>query len=918
VPDQALDLVKRVAPLDADGMNLSRPANQVLWTLLQNVVITSGRIESRPGLVPVGPRSQDVTTISPGIPAVIMQAQQYLDEDTSIGKQERLAPTSTVSAGTWAITGAATVHEALDDNPPDEGTTKVDSSTDADAFRLGFANPSNTLDVVDGVIIYTRARAKVPGERAVLTVTDIFGTYGTIDLSSGQFDSDAVLQPGWQDYFLFAPIRPNGDPWKKTDVNSITLTWTLTTSTTWAIDILIPQTYGSDNDFSEATLSNWVDSTEIPIAFFDIDKSTFTNATALGDKMSVTFDGLDGTWASIDSIEVRCKTAKRTVGPNPSIQFYHKGTDSVDRDLGSEVVVNAISNNTTTNAAYVGQQLLGGTVKSSGEVSLNPETGVAWTPAEVNAGLECGIEVAALPSGQSVEVSSMEIIVRGASNTSGAEVDAVAVIAMGRSLSSGDPSLAMGRIMGTHTGFMRLDEQTNTEDGFVDVSTGIAGPTASPLDWDWTEFGNKLYVANAADKLYRYPDATDTFDQITTDMLGHTIWTFGNRLMMGDVIDAGTRHPRRVAWGALAADDTWSGDAAAGDLDLTHGGQGRIVKGLPLSSHVTALYLDKGIYNLSWTGDDSAPFLPRIVDTDTGIVAPNTCKAVIDSGGSATHLFLGRGPGGIDIYSYDGSQAIPIGGEINSDLVSRANPQTIRHSFAEIEPRNNLYLLFVPEGDQLYPEQCWVYHIESGHWTRWTFPVAITCAGQWKLVAPGDVVPSKTVEIQDGETELILATSFGAPYWFNPDRFTDVTVPGGNDNEITKEYFVTSATDGEGYWDRETPIDVDVRTGDVEFSDDGNTRLTGLKRVFITYVDRGGTDITIDESLDGGATFTNTINATLSGTNSGKIRNADFQIPTPTSGRRHMVRIRTTDSSERQKLEIIEYSAYYQDYGEVP
>ena len=922
MPEQAIDLVKRVSPMDADGMNLSRPANQVLWTLLENVVIHNGRIETRPGLVPLGPRVQDVSSILSGIPTIIAQAQRYTDEDTSIGISETLFPSSTPAAGTWGKTGAATLHEAVDDDPPDSGTTSIDSSTDGDAFTMVFGPATDAFEAVDGVVVNVRARAKLPNEIVTLTISDVNGTYGVFRITSADFDSDATTQPGWQDYFLSISRKSNGDAFRKADLSAYIFTLGLgEAGQPSAIDILVPQSYVV-NEFSEAVLSNWMTQSEVPLAFFDISNDTFTNAFTLGDKMSVTFDGLAATWGAVALIQLQAKCAKRTIAASPKIRFFHTGTDSVDRYMGEAVYVHRPSKNTLLplDGGDVMEHVIGANIVTSGEVAINPETSNAWTPAEINAGLVFGIELVELSDpGQSLEVSSFEAIAEGSTTTSGVEIDAINVTAFGRDLDGADPSESMARILGTHSGFQRLNEQNNKEDGFEDVSGSISGPTASPLSWDWTEFFNKLYVTNAADKIYRYPDASEEFDQLSTDMLVHTLWTFGNRLMGGDVIDAGTRHPKRVAWTALAADDTWSGDAAAGDLDLTHGGQGRLVKGLPLSSHVAALYLDLGIYNLNWTGDDSAPFLPRMVDNDTGIVAPNTCKAVIDQGGSSTHIFLGRGPNGVDVYSYDGSQAVPIGGEIRDDLVKRSNASTLRHAFAALEPRKNLYLLFIPEGDQLFPEQCWVYDIDTGHWTRWTFSIEITCAGMWKLVDTSDATtPGKTVLIQDGETELLLGTSMGTVYRFDPDRFTDVITPGGDDDDFTREFFETTTTSDTGYYDDETPINVDIRTGDVEFSDDASTRQTGLKRFFLTHVDQGPVDIVLDESVDGGTSFINTVAVTLDGLDTGKIKNVDIPIPIPTSSRRHMIRIRTASTSQRQKFEMVDFTAYYQDYGEVP
>ena len=63
---------KLIVPVDAEGLRFDKPADQVLWRKLTNVVLRNGFIETRPGLTAVGPDKQDLTNI----PAPIVSLQE--------------------------------------------------------------------------------------------------------------------------------------------------------------------------------------------------------------------------------------------------------------------------------------------------------------------------------------------------------------------------------------------------------------------------------------------------------------------------------------------------------------------------------------------------------------------------------------------------------------------------------------------------------------------------------------------------------------------------------------------------------------------------------------------------------------------------------------------------------------------------
>ncbi|MGH8651239.1 MAG: hypothetical protein ACREYE_03195, partial [Gammaproteobacteria bacterium] len=349
--------------------------------------------------------------------------------------------------------------------------------------------------------------------------------------------------------------------------------------------------------------------------------------------------------------------------------------------------------------------------------------------------------------------------------------------------------------------------------------------------------------------------------------------------------------------------------------------EGRLRKGLPLSSHVTACYLDRGIYNLRWTGDDASPFVPKFQDPDTGIIAPRSCLATLDNDGIAAHLFLGRGPKGLDVFLYDGSSAHPIGREIIDELIRLANPATLDYAFAALEPEFNLYLLFVAENTDLFPKMCWVYNITSGQWCRWDFPFGISCAGHWTLVdVPATALPDATST--EGIRTLILGTTLGIPYRLDYDISSDRLNASGN--QVSG--YLDSAHESET---RLAPVSYAIETGAFVLDNPERPKdivqLSAIHRLWLTYEDLGRCDITVEISNDGGQSYNTAVSHTIgtdgsSVTPSQELRETVVSFATPTEGRHHSIRISSAadEDEARQKIRLSKLVIEYETLGELP
>jgi hypothetical protein len=119
-----------------------------------------------------------------------------------------ILPTANGTTNNWAIGGgspAATNWQSVDENPPDDATTFVDSATVGQIDRYTF--PAVTGSTVAAVVVNLRANISVAGTRAIRAVTKSGSTLGDngSDLSltttfgdyQGIFETDPNTSAAW-------------------------------------------------------------------------------------------------------------------------------------------------------------------------------------------------------------------------------------------------------------------------------------------------------------------------------------------------------------------------------------------------------------------------------------------------------------------------------------------------------------------------------------------------------------------------------------------------------------------------------------------------------------------------------------------------------------------------------------------------
>jgi len=452
-----------------------------------------------------------------------------------------------------------------------------------------------------------------------------------------------------------------------------------------------------------------------------------------------------------------------------------------------------------------------------------------------------------------------------------------------------DGLIGIDRIYVTSHSFERLVDESS-DSGFENVRGAVALPTGA--EFDATQLYGQLYLANGADQLYRYPTAGGIFEQFAGKPFGKTVLGFDGRVHLGWVTDGGTDTPERVRFSIKGDGSDFTG-IGSGFYDAL-AAPGGVIKLEALTEDTYALYKQQSVWLVRRTGDDSAPYIPDVIDPQTGLLALRTVKTAITPQGTPIQLFLGSNPiDGISVFRFDGSTVVDVGQGLTQFLRDNANQEQIQYSFAAIDPDSGTYWLFVPEGSRLFPEKAWIMDIRTGEWFEGTFPQAYSAAGSWQL-------KTVTTPRPRGKATLIGGrVSDGRPRTFVYSQAEDsgqADHGGGNLAQFTNAPHV-------------------LETGDLRLTE---PQLQTIPySIHLQFVDRGQFNVAVDVSIDGGLTFNTSISQTFGGGASGSLQYAKLD-GTVIQGRR--IRFRLTfiavGSAALPIIEIHEGWIYFETGGD--
>ena len=369
----------------------------------------------------------------------------------------------------------------------------------------------------------------------------------------------------------------------------------------------------------------------------------------------------------------------------------------------------------------------------------------------------------------------------------------------------------VSKLLVSQTDFYRWDSDGAT---LTDIVGAATAPTVGPTQrWDETRFFGKQYFSNGIDHIYRYPNASNEIDELTTIPHAFTVSSFIGRLFLGRTTESATVFPDRVRWSTVEDDSDFTG-TGSGYIDLNET-YGDVVKLLPLGGTLVA-YKTTSVFNLSATGDRDDAIVKQLISPGIGAVAMSTVLSVVARDGLPAHIFLGQGRGGYNVYMYTGNMLIPIGDDIKEELRDNISAHQAMNAFAHHDAKRNQYLFAVAYQGETFPTTVWSYDIDTGSWKHWKVP-EITCFGNWK---------TKEEESTVDQWTFLAGQPDSTVRWLDPESYQDKN----------SEDIVMIAESGD--WAVEPRV----------------TYAT-LYRVHLHYYDAGYTPITVYVSKDGGDTY---------------------------------------------------------------
>lgn len=282
------------------------------------------------------------------------------------------------------------------------------------------------------------------------------------------------------------------------------------------------------------------------------------------------------------------------------------------------------------------------------------------------------------------------------------------------------------------------------------------------------------------------------------------VWSFHNRVLMGNVYENPTYHAWRVRWTAVEDMDLMTDTDYADlvDTDITS-----IVGGETLGFYLN-IYKTHSIVKCSHVGGDSI-FLFTTVWKE-GTYAGRTIQAFRNR-----HYLLGKN----DIYVWDGNSMRSITQSEQSDtyrtrdkVFTLLNQDELNNCFASIYPKFKEYWLWIVKTGETYPTSVFVYSILQDIWYYFEFDATV-CTGEYHIQgAPTIDELIGTIDEQNWTFEASYTEGAVASMILSPDgentRVLDDTI--GSDGG----YY-----DPDGTWNVGTAISTRLITRDFIFGD---------------------------------------------------------------------------------------------------
>jgi hypothetical protein len=185
---------------------------------------------------------------------------------------------------------------------------------------------------------------------------------------------------------------------------------------------------------------------------------------------------------------------------------------------------------------------------------------------------------------------------------------------------------------------------------------------------------------------------------------------YHGHLIFAYVYDAPNWMPQTVQWSYRGQPTYWS-TGSAGYSDLIQGDDK--ITGMRVLNQRLYILKEDSLIECYFTGQTD-PAFEFIEDRVKGIGCPHG-RTCINTGSML--IFKGKD----NIYIFNGMQAVPIGGEVISDILVNEDPDYAHMAFASHLKKENLYCLHIVENGHTSTNLIYVLNYLKNSWTIWEF-----------------------------------------------------------------------------------------------------------------------------------------------------------------------------------------------------
>lgn len=274
---------------------------------------------------------------------------------------------------------------------------------------------------------------------------------------------------------------------------------------------------------------------------------------------------------------------------------------------------------------------------------------------------------------------------------------------------------------------------TLTEDYQGDTESGASyfirnTFTGTEFDsWSVITFHEKLIATNNGIDPIIIWEGLNRVDDLDCPYKCRQLFVYGNRVILGYIIDGGDVYPNGWRWSGIGNEEDWGGEGSDSGMDLAIEGEGELIAFAELRGSLY-LFKERGIIQ-AWNVESDEVFNKKLIEGDVGTQAPDSIM-VIDP---YIYYYCPDNT----FRQFNGIKSITISDEI-TNIVKNLNPNFEQYiQCSESEYYGHL-IWSVPYGESEINNYLLIYDLNRSHNCWGVAEMDVSCFGYYTTEAAYD------------------------------------------------------------------------------------------------------------------------------------------------------------------------------------